>query len=146
MHLIIQAGGKGTRLESLTFNRPKCLVPVNNKPMLFWALDAFKDAKTTTVICDYKKDVLAKYVKSFWDCNEINVISADGHGTISGIKKSLGRIVDDEPIVIIWCDLYFDPKFELPKFLLEERKIEENYVGLSATFPCRWSFKCCGTE
>ena len=31
MHVIIQAGGKGTRLESLTRNRPKCLVPVDNR-------------------------------------------------------------------------------------------------------------------
>lgn len=35
MHVIIQAGGKGTRLESLTRNRPKCLVPVDNRPMIF---------------------------------------------------------------------------------------------------------------
>ena len=34
MHVIIQAGGKGTRLESLTRNRPKCLVPVDNRPMI----------------------------------------------------------------------------------------------------------------
>ena len=44
MHVIIQAGGKGTRLESLTRNRPKCLVPVDNRPMIFWTFEAFKGA------------------------------------------------------------------------------------------------------
>ena len=54
MHVIIQAGGKGTRLESLTRNRPKCLVPVDNRPMIFWTFEAFKGADFS-VICDYPK-------------------------------------------------------------------------------------------
>ena len=37
MKIIIQAGGKGTRLEGLTRNKPKCLVPVNNLPIIFYA-------------------------------------------------------------------------------------------------------------
>ena len=34
-YAIVQAGGKGTRLEYLTKNKPKALVPVDNLPMLF---------------------------------------------------------------------------------------------------------------
>ena len=30
MKIIIQAGGKGTRLEGLTRNKPKCFISVNN--------------------------------------------------------------------------------------------------------------------
>lgn len=59
MHVIVQAGGKGTRLEGLTRNRPKCLVPVNNRPMIFWTFEAFKD-HDITVICDYKEDALKR--------------------------------------------------------------------------------------
>ena len=44
MKIIIQAGGKGTRLEGLTRNKPKCLVPVNNLPIIFYAFQKFKDA------------------------------------------------------------------------------------------------------
>ena len=32
---IILAGGKGTRLEGLTRNKPKCIVPVDNLPIIF---------------------------------------------------------------------------------------------------------------
>ena len=52
MHVIIQAGGKGTRLESLTRNRPKCLVPVDNRPMIFWTFEAFKGADFSAVFCE----------------------------------------------------------------------------------------------
>lgn len=34
-YIIVQAGGKGTRLQYLTRNRPKALVPVDNLPMLY---------------------------------------------------------------------------------------------------------------
>ena len=34
-YIIIQAGGLGTRLEHLTRNRPKAIVPVNNLPIIF---------------------------------------------------------------------------------------------------------------
>ncbi len=34
-YIIVQAGGKGTRLKHLTANKPKALVPVDNLPMLF---------------------------------------------------------------------------------------------------------------
>ena len=34
-YIIVQAGGKGTRLGRLTQNKPKALVPVENLPMLF---------------------------------------------------------------------------------------------------------------
>lgn len=34
-YIIVQAGGKGTRLKHLTKNKPKALVPVENLPMMF---------------------------------------------------------------------------------------------------------------
>ena len=33
-HIIVQAGGKGTRMKYLTKNKPKALVPEDNPPML----------------------------------------------------------------------------------------------------------------
>ena len=34
-YIIVQAGGKGSRMQILTRNKPKALVPVNNLPMIF---------------------------------------------------------------------------------------------------------------
>ena len=67
-HIIIQAGGKGTRLEGLTRNKPKCLVPYNNLPIIFHLFAKFKGAKFT-IIADYKIEVLQKYLSMF--CAEI---------------------------------------------------------------------------
>ena len=139
MHVIIQAGGKGTRLESLTRNRPKCLVPVNNRPMIFWTFEAFKGADFS-VICDYKEDVLERYLAAFGSQYSVNIVSADGTGTISGIEQVVSQIRDDEPILIVWCDLFFEKDYRVPE-ALTERPLKANFVGLSGTFPCRWSFE-----
>ena len=56
-YIIVQAGGRGSRLETLTTNKPKALVPVDNKPMIFHLFNKYPKAKFN-IISDYKKDVL----------------------------------------------------------------------------------------
>lgn len=56
-YIIVQAGGRGSRLEYLTRNKPKALVSVENLPMLFHLFRKYKD-KRFIVIADYKKEVL----------------------------------------------------------------------------------------
>ena len=138
MHVIVQAGGKGTRLEGLTRNRPKCLVPVNNRPMIFWTFEAFKD-HDIIVICDYKEDALKRYLAAFGTQYRVQVTTADGKGTASGIGKACALIDDEEPVVVLWCDLLFDRAWNMPA-VMSSTLLKSNLVGLSGTFPCRWSF------
>ena len=63
-YIIVQAGGKGSRMERLTRNKPKALVPVNNLPMIFHLFKKFPDKKFV-IIGDYKFDVLERYLNSF---------------------------------------------------------------------------------
>lgn len=132
MKIIIQAGGKGTRLEGLTRNKPKCLVPVNNLPILFYAFQKFKDAEFT-IIADYKADVLEKYLKAFGEQYNFKVIEATKKGTISGIKEAIVDYRDDESFMIMWCDLILSEGFEIPTK-------KGNYIGISKDFECRWSY------
>ena len=53
-YIIIQAGGKGTRLKHLTANKPKGIVPVKNMPMIFHLMNRYKDKKFI-IIADYKQ-------------------------------------------------------------------------------------------
>lgn len=46
---LILAGGAGTRLRPITHTSAKQLVPVANKPVLFYALEAIRDAGITEV-------------------------------------------------------------------------------------------------
>lgn len=132
MKIIIQAGGKGTRLEGLTRNKPKCLVPVNNLPIIFYAFQKFKDAEFT-IIADYKTDVLEKYLNAFGSQYNFKIVKATKKGTISGIKEAIADYKDDESFMIMWCDLILSEGFEIPTK-------KGNYIGISKDFECRWSY------
>lgn len=132
MKIIIQAGGKGTRLEGLTRNKPKCIVPVNNLPIIFYAFQKFKDCEFT-IIADYKTDVLEKYLDAFAKDYNYKIVKTDKKGTISGIKEAIQSFGDDEPFMIMWCDLILSENFEIPE-------IKGNYIGISKDFECRWSY------
>ncbi|MGP3914149.1 glucose-1-phosphate thymidylyltransferase [Nonomuraea sp. 10N515B] len=49
MKALVLAGGKGTRLRPLTHTSAKQLVPVANKPVLYYGLEAIRDAGITSV-------------------------------------------------------------------------------------------------
>lgn len=131
-YIIVQAGGKGTRLEYLTKNKPKALVPVENLPMLFHLLRKYPD-KRYVIIADYKKEVLREYLECFADV-QYQVVDAAGTGTCAGVRKAIELLPAGEPFMLIWSDLILPDSFTLPT--------EPNdYIGISQTFPCRWSYE-----
>lgn len=130
--IIIQAGGKGTRLEGLTRNKPKCIVPINNLPIIFYAFKKFKNAEFI-IIADYKTDVLEKYLNTFAQEHNFKIIKAARKGTISGIKEAISGFGPNEPILIMWCDLILSEDFNIPDN-------DDNYIGISKDFECRWSY------
>jgi len=134
-YIIIQAGGKGTRLEHLTENKPKALVSIHGKPNIFHIMSKFKKAHCF-IIGDYKKEVFKSYLQLFAS-QKYTFIEASGHGTASGIAQSLKLIPKHAPVLITWCDLYVRGAF-----LPEKLDLKCNYIGLSNNlFICRWRFR-----
>ena len=132
-YVIVQAGGKGTRMKSLTANKPKALVPVNNLPIIFHLFRKFPD-KHFVIIGDYKADVLEKYLDTFADVDFTMIHAGGREGTCSGIKEALNVIPVDEQFLLIWCDLVLPDDFKMPES-------PDNYIGISKDFPCRWKYE-----
>ncbi|MGN0919711.1 MAG: NTP transferase domain-containing protein [Alphaproteobacteria bacterium] len=130
-YIIVQAGGKGTRLETLTTNKPKALVPVDNLPMIFHLFKKYPHAHFK-IIADYKKEVLKRYLNAFASV-DYEVIETDKKGTCSGLKQAIKTIPDKAQFMLIWCDLVLSTVGDIIS-------TEHNYIGISKGFSCRWSF------
>lgn len=132
-YVIVQAGGKGTRLGKYTMNRPKCLVPVYGKPMIEQTLEVYKD-KTVIIIGDAHFKMLLHYISEISDSSNYILLQTEEEGTAAGIKSALQNVPDGEPFIITWSDLFFE----------KEQEFEfdtEMLVGLAGNFDCRWSLE-----
>lgn len=131
-YIIVQAGGKGTRLKHLTRNKPKALVPVENLPMLFHLFQKYPEKKYV-IIADYQKEVLRAYLECFAEV-KYQVVDAEGTGTCSGIRQAIELLPEGVPFMLVWSDLILPKALKFP---VEEK----DYIGISQNFPCRWSFQ-----
>lgn len=132
-YIIIQAGGLGSRLEYLTKNKPKCLVSIIGKPIIFHTFSNFKNAKFI-IIADYKRDILKKYLDIFAKDIDYQIVTSEEKGTCAGINEALKLIPQEEPFIITWSDLLFTGK------PFTNTIQSTNYIGLSQNFTCRWRF------
>lgn len=133
-YVIIQAGGKGTRLKQLTANKPKAIVSVNNLPIIFHLFRKFSDKKFI-IIGDYLKEVMDRYLQVFCDVEYITVGTDGNSGTCSGIHNALSIIPPNTGFMLIWSDLILGNDFDVPTL------DKTDYIGISGTFPCRWSYR-----
>jgi hypothetical protein len=131
-YIIIQAGGKGSRMGNYTVNKPKCLLPVFNCPIIINFFKKYKNKKFI-IIGDYLFEVLQSYLTSFCSGYDYELFQVNGNSTADGLEKAVSIIPPNEPFIISWSDLFFgeEQKFSFSKDLL---------IGLSKNFKCRWKY------
>lgn len=120
------------RLEHLTANKPKALVPVENLPMIFHLFRKYPD-KRYVIIADYKRDVMREYLEAFAEV-KYQVVEASGAGTCAGVRQAIDLLPANAPFMLVWSDLILPDSFQLPS-------VYGNYIGISQSFPCRWKYE-----
>lgn len=103
MKAVVMAGGEGSRLRPLTINRPKPMVPLVNKPVLFHILELLKRHGITQVVItlQYMADMVQDY---FGDGSAMGMeisysIEEIPLGTAGSVKNAQ-KYLDDTFIVI----------------------------------------------
>ncbi len=103
MEAIILAGGKGTRLRPLTLTVPKPMVPVVDKPFLYYLLKMLKGEGVTRVVFSvgYLGEQIRDYFGEFWCGLELSyVLEKEPLGTGGAISACMDKVTDDEVVVI----------------------------------------------
>ena len=91
MRAIILVGGEGTRLRPLTLGLPKAVVPVVNRPMMFYILDWLKlhGVKEAVLSACYKPDKLKKTIGNNYRGIKVSyTYEAEPLGTGGAVKRS----------------------------------------------------------
>lgn len=130
-YIVVQAGGRGSRLRHHTWNKPKCLVSVRGKPLLYHLFDFFPNCKFI-VIGDYAFDQLENYLQLNPPSNQCQLIKSDTKGTLSGIAQAMSLVPANSSVLLIWSDLIID---QLPDISHQTSPV----VFTTSSFTCRWS-------
>lgn len=66
MQAVILAGGEGWRLRPLTKNRPKALIPVGNRPLIDYCIDALLESgiRDIIVVVGYRREQVIRHLNA----------------------------------------------------------------------------------
>ncbi len=106
MKTVILAAGKGTRLRPLTYNIPKCMVPINGKPLLEYTINLLKKHGLTDIIITtgYLAYQIQYYFNegSGYGVNILYTKEKELLGTAGGLKRIQNFL--DDTFVLIYGD------------------------------------------
>ncbi len=106
MKALILSGGYGTRLRPLTYSQQKQLIPVANKPVLFYAIEDVIEAgiKDIGIIVGPNKEQVIETVRSVdWDANIEFIYQGEPKGLAHAILCA-EEFLDNEEFVMYLGD------------------------------------------
>jgi NDP-sugar pyrophosphorylase family protein len=104
---VIIAGGKSLRLMPLTSDKPKTLVEVMRKPILYWIIKWLKKygVEHLVMAVAYKKEEIYKYMKDNDNFGlRVDFSEDPGIGTSAAYKLAIEQYVDDEDFIAMNSD------------------------------------------
>jgi mannose-1-phosphate guanylyltransferase len=105
MQAVVLVGGQGTRLRPVTYDIPKSLVPLRNRPFMGYMLDFLRGAGLDGAVLSlgYLPDPIQSYLCSQQDLDGFSVdyaVEDYALGTAGGIKNAEMYLHDDTLVVV----------------------------------------------
>lgn len=126
MKAVILAAGRGRRMEHYTKDRPKTLIILKNKPVLFYILESLSSQKVKDIIIvtGYGNEKIREAIGdgSKWGLR-IRYINNPRYDSTNNIYSLwlVNEIITDEDFLIINSDVFFHRKI-LRKLIKTEKK------------------------
>jgi choline kinase len=105
MKAIILAAGRGSRMKSLTDERPKCLIELHGKALLDWQLESLRKAGISeiAIVTGYKRELLVnRELVEFHNMRwaETNMVSS---------LACAEEWLQTEPCIVSYSDIFYSP-------------------------------------
>ncbi|MCX6691357.1 MAG: sugar phosphate nucleotidyltransferase, partial [Methanoregula sp.] len=107
MQAVILAAGEGKRVRPLTHSRPKALIPVANRPIIEYVIDALtkNGIRDIIVVVGYRKEQVTRYLNSL--TVPVTVVVQDKQlGTAHALTCARSKIIGD--FLVLPGDNYID--------------------------------------
>jgi len=107
MQAVILAAGEGKRVRPLTWSRPKAMIPVANRPIIAYTIDALVEngIRNIIVVVGYRKEQVIRYLNQL-DLPVEVVVQDKQLGTAHALRQAESRISGD--FLLLPGDNYID--------------------------------------
>jgi choline kinase len=126
MRAIILAAGRGSRMNELTSDRPKCLVSLNGRSLLSLQIKALREAgiKNIGIVTGYKREMLAElgdaeFHNSNWERTQM--VSSLAHAS---------EWLEQSPCIVSYSDIFYDKSAIL--------SLLESTASIAITYDPHW--------
>jgi mannose-1-phosphate guanylyltransferase len=136
---VILAGGAGMRMRPLTEDLPKCMIPLQGKPLIHWILNWLKCSgfKHIVIGVAYRKEAIINYLKENNQGLKIDFSEHTIEGeTGEGFRLAISRFVKDEDFLAMNGDEITNLNIER----LKEAHLKNKPVATIAVAPMRSPF------
>ncbi len=132
MNIIVLASGRGSRLNRITKNKPKCLIKIKNeKTILEFISENFTKKDNSIISIGYKSHLIKKILKR----RNIKFIQNKNYKKTNMVESLMlceKKLVNSD-LIIVYGDIFFD------KLIIEKiRKIKGNVVPINANWLRSW--------
>lgn len=105
MKALILAAGRGSRMKHMTEETPKCLVHLQDKPLLEWQISALKAAGIDEIgiVTGYRRELLSEYgLREFHNSrwSQTNMVSS---------LECAAEWLANEPCIVSYSDIFYEP-------------------------------------
>ncbi len=114
VHVVILAGGLGTRIRSVLGDTPKLLAPVDDRPFLDYLLDQLQGfgAKRVVLCLGHLADRVVEHLEggSRPGLDVLSVIETEPLGTAGALRLARGKL-DSDPVLVMNGDTFTETDF-----------------------------------
>ncbi len=120
MRGIILAGGMGTRLRPMTHLLNKHLLPIYNKPMIYYPIDTLKSMGITEILIISGRNHIGRFLELLGEGDEMGVdftfkVQNEAGGIAQALSRAESFVKGEEQFAVILADNIFDGVVKLPK-------------------------------